>query len=445
MIPRRLNSLPLLASLLVAPLFAMAADEAPNYAQDTLSGDWGGTRTALFKKGLALDIGYKADVLSNTSGGIEKGGRPMSHIDIKLNADFDKLLGWSGGSGYVNFIQDHGGKTNAQQVGSWTGVSNIEVGTNTNRLLHAWLQQEFADGRGAVLMGLYPIDSEFATIDSAGLFVQPPYGATADIALTRGPSIFNTSAFGFRGKWYFGDRSVYAQAAVLDGIPGDPNNPRGTHIKFNKGDGTMSIVEIGFKPGAARAEPAAPAKDAAPKAEAKEGTKEEAKEAVKEEAAELIEKYAAGLWRYSTRVADQVDATQNRLSWGWFALAEKTLYQSKDGRDLAAFLRVSGTDGDSTPIKTAVNIGFRLKALFAGRSDDVFGLAFTRASLSDKWRSAQLPEATTSFEDAWEATYRIQAGKWLAVQPLIQRINHPGGLTSRAAANLVGARVEITF
>jgi porin len=283
-------------------------------------------------------------------------------------------------------------------------------------------------------MGLYPIDSEFATIDSAGVFVQPPYGATADIALTRGPSIFNTSAFGFRGKWSSADRSAYVMGAVLDGIPGDPNNPRGTHIRFDKGDGTMSIVEVGWKPGAAKAE----------------GAK---KEEAKEETAERIEKYAAGLWRYSTRVNDQVDVEADgitsvrRRSWGWFALAEKTLYQAKDGRDLAGFLRISGTDGDSTSIRQAVNLGIRVKAPLPGRSDDVFGLAYTRASLSGKWRNAQLAAGTetTAFEDAWEATYRIQASKWLAVQPVIQRINHPGGVTSRAAANIIGARVEIAF
>jgi porin len=131
----------------------------------------------------------------------------------------------------------------------------------------------------------------------------------------------------------------------------------------------------------------------------------------------------------------------------WFALAEKTLYQAKDGRDLAGFLRISGTDGDSTSIRQAVNLGIRVKAPLPGRSDDVFGLAYTRASLSGKWRSAQLAAGTetTALEDAWEATYRIQATKWLAVQPLIQRINHPGGDKSRAAANVLGARVEIAF
>lgn len=411
-------------SLLAAslPLSSLAAD-APNYAEDTLTGDWGGARSAMVKKGVTLDLGYKVDFLRNTGGGIQRGGRPMSHVDLKLAADFETLAGWPGGSGYVNFIQNHGGRLNAQQVGSWTGVSNIEVGANTNRLLHAWLQQEFADGRGALLMGLYPIDAEFQTIETAGLFVQPPYGPTADIALTRGPSIFNTSAFGFRGRWLSADRSAYIQGALLDGIPGDPGNPRGTHIKFNKGDGTMSIVEVGWKPGVGKTE----------------GTKDES---------ERIEKYAAGLWRYSSRVADQLDATQNRVSRGWFALAEKTLYQAKGGRDLAGFVRVSGTDGDSTSIKTAVNLGFRVKALLPGRVDDVFGLAYTRASLSSKWRAMQLRDnalETTAFEDAWELTYRIQAGKWLALQPVVQRINHPGGVASRAAASIVGARVEIVF
>ena len=422
----------------VLPLSSMATD-TPNYAEDTLSGDWGGARSAMAQKGVTLDLGYKADLLRNMSGGIEKGGRPMSHLDIKLTADFEKLVGWSGGSGYVNFIQDHGGKLNANQVGSLTGVSNIEVGTNTSRLLHAWLQQEFADGRGAVLMGLYPIDSEFQVVDSAGLFVQPPYGASADIALSRGPSIFNNAAFGFRGKWFSADRSAYVMGAVLDGIPGDPNNPRGTHVRFDKGDGIMSIIEIGLKPGAAR--PTEPAKDAVPKAEPKE------------EAVERIEKYAAGLWRYSSRVDDQLDFEADgvtpvrRRSWGWYALAEKTLYQGKGGSDLAGFVRISGTDGDSTAIKQAVNVGFRVKAPLPGRDEDVFGVAYTRASLSDKWRSVQSAAGTdtSAAEDAWEITYRIQAGKWLAVQPVIQRINHPGGGASTAAANILGARVEIAF
>jgi porin len=403
-----------LAGLL--PLSCLAADETPNYAEETLTGDWGGARAALWRKGLALDIGYKTDLLRNMSGGIEKGGRPMTHLEFKLKADFDKLLNWSGGTGYLALIHDGGGKLNALQVGSLTGVSNIEVPTSTHRLFHAWVQQEFAAGQGALLVGLYPIDSEFQVLDAAAVFVQPPYGASADLSLTRTPSIFNNSSFGFRGKWFSVDRGAYVQGAVMDGIPGDPANPRGTHVRFDKGDGVMSIVELGFKPGAALGGETA-----------------------------AIEKYAAGLWRYSLRVPDQVDASVNRLSRGWYVLAEKTLHQGRGGSDLAGFLRISGTDGDSTAIKRAVNVGVRATAPLPGRGEDVFGLAFTRASLSDKWRGVQSAFATSAVEDAWEITYRIQANKWLALQPVAQRISHPGGDSSRPAARILGARIEISL
>jgi porin len=253
-------------------------------------------------------------------------------------------------------------------------------------------------------------------LDSAAVFVQPPYGASADLALTRTPSIFNNSSFGFRGKWLASDHGAYVQAAVMDGIPGDPANPRGTHVRFDKGDGIMTIVEIGLKPGAARGSETA-----------------------------VIEKYAAGWWRYSSRVPDQVDPTVDRLSWGWYALAEKTLYQGQGGGDWAGFVRVSGTDGDSTAIKRAVNVGVRATAMLPGRAEDVFGIAFTRASLSDKWRAVQSTFDASAAENAWEITYRIQANKWLAVQPVAQLISHPGGDSSRAAARILGARIEISL
>lgn len=409
---------------LISSLPVLAVDVAPSYAEDTLSGDWGGVRSAMSRQGLALELGYKADLLRNMHGGSAKGGRPMTHFELKLKADFDKLLNWSGGSGYLNLIHDSGDKLNAQRVGSLAGVSNIEVATGTERLFHAWLQQEFADGRAALLVGLYPIDSEFQVLDSAGIFLQPPYGASADLSLTRTPSIFNNSSFGFRGKWLSADRSAYVQGAVVDGIPGDPGNPRGTHIRFDKGDGIMSIVEIGLKPG-----------DASSLAD------------TTEQVAAGIEKYAAGLWRYSTRVADQVDPGIDRPSRGWYVLGEKTLHQGKGGSDLAAFLRLSGTDGDSTAIERALNLGIRAKAMVSGRGEDVVGLAYTRASLSGKWRSAQsaLGVETAPCEDAWEVTYRIQANRWLAVQPVFQRIAHPGGDASRSAASILGARIEIAL
>lgn len=432
---------------LLAPPAAGAADEVqddiPDYANETLTGDWAGRRTAMSEAGINLDIGYVVDMLRNTRGGLAKGGRPITHLDFKLKADFGKLVGWRGGSGYANFIHDAGGKLNVRQVGSLLGTSNIEVADNTHRFLHAWLQQEFADGQGALLAGIYPLDSEFQVVDAASVFVAPPYGATAELALTRGPSIFNTAAFGLRAKWLTKNRAAYVQGAVLDGIPGDPARQRGTHVSFDKGDGIMSIVEVGLTPPEAghAFEPAATVRGEPLSAEMKA-----------HEFVERIEKYALGIWRYSARVDDLVDVDAagsplRRRSWGWYALAERTFYRGSGSSDLVGFARLSTTDGDSTAIRRTLNLGLRARGIIAGRERDIAGIAYTRALLGDKFRRLQAAAGseTTAYEDAWELTYRIQATRWLAVQPLLQRIGHPGGDKSRAAAHIVGARIDLAF
>lgn len=438
--------LPLLPSLLLllAPA-ATAADDmtAPDYADETLTGDWNGARARLFERGVSLDLAYKVDFLRNNGDGLERGGRPINHTDVKLRVDLAKAAGWSGATAYLNLIYDGGGKINAQQVGSLTGVSNTEVPVSTARLYHAWLQQDFAGGRFSLLGGLYPIDSEFQVVDAAAIFVQPPYGATADLALTRGPSIFNNPAFGLRAKWLSADHSAYLQGAVLDGIPGDPKQPRGTHVRLADGDGTMAIVEIGTLPLEAghTFEPTTPDRGTSMSPELKAHEK-----------AEPVEKYAVGLWRYSAKVADLVDVEADgspvpRRSWGWYALAERTLYQGEGSRDLVGFVRVSGTDGDSTAIERAANIGIRVRSPLSGRSDDFFGVAYTYARLGSKFRTTQTADGidVDDHESAWEIGYRLQAAKWLVVQPLLQRIRHPSGNRDLGTARIAGARVEVAF
>lgn len=350
----------------------------------------------------------------------------MGHFDLGAKADLEKLVGWSGATGFVNFIFDGGGKTNKDYLGSLLGVSNIEVQESTTRFYRAWIEQSFAEGNAAVLVGLYPIDTEFQVVEFAGLFVQPPYGAAPDVALTRGPSIFNKPAFGVLAKWGSAERGPYAMAAVLDGIPGDPDHPKGTHIRFRAGDGTMQIAEIGCRL------PAAPGTSAA-------------------EVAESFGKYALGYWRYTAKVDDLVDvdasgAPELRNSSGWYALAERTLWRWNAG-NLAGFIRFGATDGDSTAIDQFYNVGVRLRGLLPGRVDDVFGLAHTRGNIDDKFRIRQAAtgiDATTA-ESATEITYRIQVSERLVVQPLVQWYRNPGAERAVSDATVIGMRLGLSL
>ncbi len=390
------------------------AAEAPDWNADTLTGDWGGVRTNLSERGVTLEIGLKADILSHLSGGIQRGTKYMDNWDFKLKADADKLWGWTNTTGYLQLISNHGGKLNGTHVGSFMGVDNIEVNTNTTKLLHAWLERSFFNQKFSILAGLYPVDSEFYVTEATGVFLHPSAGMAAEVAQTgvNGPSIFPTSSFGFRAKWQPMPK-FYLQAALLDGVPGNPNNPRGTHIRFDRGDGTLAIMETGFRP------------------------------------TEEISKYAVGYWRYTSRFDDLVDTDGlgnplRRVNRGAYFFAEQTVHREKDdpSQGLALFFRYGVASGDVNTLDYSYSLGLRYKGLLPGRDEDEFGIGMTRAHASAKFRQAA---PLASNETALEITYRAKLTPWLAIQSTLQRITNPGFDLALGNAWVAGLRFEIAF
>ncbi|MBA3031877.1 MAG: carbohydrate porin [Gammaproteobacteria bacterium] len=433
------------AVVLAATAAAHAADEesTPDYARNTAIGDPGGQRTALFKQGLSVEAGYKLDYLRNLAGGIGHGSASIGNLDLKLRADLDHLLGLPGASAYLHVLDNRGTGINARHLGSLMGVSNIEVTVPTTRIFHAWVQQTYMEEQWSLLAGLYPIDSEFSVMESASVLLHPAYGPPADLVLTRGPSIFNNSAFGLRLKWQAPDRTLYAMSAILDGIPGDPQQPKGTHIRFDKGDGSFAIAEVGWTPieYGHVFEPTGPTRML------------QTPELRAHEKYEGHGKYAAGLWRYSNKVADQLqtDGAGNPLkkpSWGGYLLGERSLFGigTEPGRYLTGFARYAFTDGDSTPLSAQLNLGVSVRGLFAARTDDILALAWTEARLAAKFRAAQWRDhgnITARNETALELTYRAALTPWLSIQPNLQWIRHPGGDADAQNARIAGVRLEI--
>jgi len=134
-----------LLAILALPA-AAEPEAAPDYARSTLSGDWGGSRSELWQRGVALEAGLKFDSLHNRGGAMD-GSQTVSHLELKLRADLEKLLGWSDAVAYLNTDADAGAGINARRTGSLMGVSNIEVPVPTTRLFHAWVQKGYLDNR----------------------------------------------------------------------------------------------------------------------------------------------------------------------------------------------------------------------------------------------------------------------------------------------------------
>lgn len=412
----------LVASALFAGTASATEDNCANWNESTLSGDWGGMRSSLCDKGVTVAFTHKSDLLANTSGGVARGSVVLMHSEAAVSMDLDKLAGWAGTSAFAHYHVQHGNNSINAYTGSFAGVSNIETGASTGQFFQAWVQKNMADDRLSLLAGLYAIDSEFYVNDASRLFLQPPYGMSAEMAQTgrNGPPIFPTGAVGVRVK-YNGD-GYYAQAAVTDGVPGNPNNRHGTQIRFDKGDGTLSIAEFGYTP---------------------------------ETAAGQYNKTAIGLWRYSTRAADllDVDAFGNpvqRIDQGAYALAERTLMAEAGdpAQGLAGFVRWGFVNKNVYQVDWSGSVGLIYQGLFDGRDGDTAGIAVTTSHASGKYRQQQwLQNAVIpkSSETIVELSYRAQVNGWFALEPTLQYIGNPNMDPALKDAWVAGARFEVAF
>lgn len=414
--------LALMATTLLASAGNAAEEESPDWNTTTLTGDWGGTRANLYGKGIMVELTHKSDMLASTSGGIARGAVWLMNSEAAVSIDFDKLTGWDGTSAFLQYHVQHGNSSINNYTGSFAGVSNIETGTSTGQLYQAWLQKNLVGDSLSVLAGLYAIDSEFYVTDTSSLFLQPPYGMSAEMAQTgqNGPPVFPMGALAVRAKYTGSD--FYLQGVVTDGVPGNPLNPHGTHIRPDKGDGTLAVAEFGYTPHGGG-----------------KGT---------------ISKTAIGLWRYTARaVRDQtidptnVDALNNPLrhrDQGAYFLAEHTLMseQGNPGQGLSGFVRFGVVNKDVYQVDWSGSLGLNYQGLFDGRDDDAAGIAVTSSHASGWYRQVMIADSS---ETVVELTYRAQIKPWLALQPTLQYIFNPNMDPIQKNAWVMGARVEISF
>lgn len=432
----------LLISVWLASAANAAEEKGPDWNDQTLTGDWGGTRSTLYNEGIDFGFTHRGDILANPSGGIKRGAAWLGHTEARIKMDLEKLAGWNATTAYIHYHSQLGSKFNTNYVGSFIGVDNIEAGTNTAQFFHAWIQESFLNDSLSVLTGLYPIDSEFYVTDTSSIFIQPSYGMANEVAQSgqNGPPIFPIGALALRIKYTSPGKDFYAQYALTDGVPGDPNNPHGTHIQLNKGDGSLSIIEFGYTPQEVELpfEAAKPGELIEPELKVHEGH-------------ESFNKTAIGFWRYSTQLNDldptNVDAFGNIVrhpSQGVYFLAERTLMVKKDhpSQGLSGFVRFGTASKDVHQADWTGSLGLRYHGLFYERDDDIAGVAVTYNHASGKYQALNNADSN---QTNVEATYRAQIKPWFALQPTVQYILHPNMDPTLKSAWIIGTRFEIGF
>jgi len=179
----------------------LSPEQGKAYYDRFVTGDWGGWRTQLHNWGIDLNLDYYSEMAGNVSGGkdnfsgFKKGfGESWAYADqflLGLDLDFQKLVGWEGGSFRAYFTKRDGDSLSAYtNPAPLQQYQQIFGRGQTWRISDLWFKQKFANDVVEWKVGLIPVGEEF------GNFYSYPFESLAFCAGTPG-NLAGFSQFNF--------------------------------------------------------------------------------------------------------------------------------------------------------------------------------------------------------------------------------------------------------
>ena len=410
--------LPVVAVLVVGGVHVAVAEEdafdQPSIGT-TLGENPNGPRAKLREMGIRYHAIYTSDLLTNTGGisrGTTYGGR------LELGVEVEKFFGIEGLTFNATGFLIHGRGMSRDHLGNLLAVSNAEA-LPAVRLFELWLEQKIGDF-ASLRIGQLAADSEFIVSDNAGLFINGTFGwpGITGANLPSGGPAYPIATPGARVELNLGPKTKL-RAAVFNGDPAGPGtldpqelNPNGTNFRLEDDPFLIAEVEHGYALGT------------------------------------LPGTVKLGAWHHAGRFDDQRFDTiglsladpastgipaSHRASWGPYAVIDQTLVQVGE-RTVGAFGRVSFSPDDRSLVSFYADAGVTVKGLFAGRSDDTFGIGLGYARISNRARAFDrdtiafgTPMPVRDYEAVLEITYQAQIVPGWTLQPDFQYVFHPGG------------------
>lgn len=350
---------------------------------------------------------YTGEFWRNADGGIRTGGGYLSDAGLKVASELDGLFGGVDSGIFAYFLWNNAKTFSDRYVGDAQVVSNIDA-QQAVRVYELWYQQ-YLNEDVSLRFGLYDLNSEFDALDTASLFINSSHGIGAEYGQSgvAGPSIFPVTSLAARFDLAIDDRNLL-RYAILDGVPGDPDDPSRTTIDLGGRDGVLHALEYNHSAdGGAR--------------------------------------FGVGGWLYSAdfdRIEATVTAPRDDGNAGVYGFVEGTLYRSDAGASVRGFLRYGVANDDLNVFDRYAGAGIVASGLVSSRPDDRFGLAIASAGVGDPWDRAT--GGANSHETSIELTYSTRLTRWLRIQPDVQYILNPGANPGLSDAFVIGLRFELT-
>src|SRR5690242_16276722 len=129
----------------------------------------------LANKGLNFGVTYIFDNIGNLSGGVARGAIHQGRFDFSVDADLDKLFGWTGGRFYANTYEIYGRGLSRNYIHNLATISEIEALPDA-RLYNAYFEQGFFNNALNVRIGQQAADVEFFDSETDDLFINNTFG-----------------------------------------------------------------------------------------------------------------------------------------------------------------------------------------------------------------------------------------------------------------------------
>ncbi len=367
-------------------------------AQDTpwLIGDWDGQRQTLAEQGVEFEFVLTLEGVQNVSGGVARSSRGLLNLDLILDAQGQALGLSDQGNLHVYFLGNAGGNP-TEMVGDLQTTSNIEAPA-TMKLYELWWEQRLADGHAAWLAGLHDYNATFNALDTASLFTNSSFGISPDTSQAP-PSIFPTTSLASMMSLY-ADWGGYVHAAAYDGVPGDSQDPFGTHIILQDDDGVFYALEGG----------------------------------VQDEDTGV--KLALGGWFRTTDFDADFSGVSYSDNSGAYLIGETPLSEQ-----WAGFLQWGHADKNRNQVGHYMGTGLTYSDWLMAEDKLGFGVAYANGSSAYRTANPNMDD----FEMAVECTYEFQPRPWLTLQPDIQFIQNPGMDSTLSDALVLSLRAYLAF
>jgi len=357
---------------------------------------------------------YVADALWNLQGGLQEGGTHLDYLEVAAGIDAGSALGWNGLELYASAFYRNDATFSERYVGDSLVVSNIDA-SSPIQLLEAWAEWSFdAAGPGSLRLGLYDLSAEFDALDSRAVFLNSAYGTGVDIAQSgkNGPSLYPVTALGARLAWQ-PNELLLLKTAVLDGVPGDPEERGRSRLHLSSSEGVLWITEATGGTGHLRG--------------------------------------GAGYWRYSadfpTLHSPAGDHETRNDNAGGYLMVE---FASDPAPGLAeprwlGFARAGAAEESINAFDHFYAAGVVLRSAWPAKYGSYLGLAASEAGVGRGYRRQRAAAglATDGCERNVELTWRFPLGRHAAVQPDLQYVQNPSADPAIPDAWVAGVRIEL--